>query len=49
MKNEPDSDSEKPVRLGIQPAALGYLSLLLIPAVSWGAGKLLDLISGWLR
>jgi hypothetical protein len=38
MKKEPDSDSEKPLRLGIPPAALGYLSLLVIPVVALGAG-----------
>lgn len=49
MKKKPDSDSDKPVRLGIQPAALGYLSLLIVTAVVLGFGKLMDWISAWLR
>jgi len=49
MSKEPESDSEERGRPGITPAALGYLSLLAIPAVAWGAGKVLHLLSGWMR
>ena len=42
--NKDQRDPEEPVRVGIQPAVLGYLSLLVVPAVAWGAGRILDLL-----